>query len=156
MQFTPQTDQQIEAEDKQRLEERLLPEGEYNCTVGEADPHVGKTSGKESIKIGMKVFRPDGEHILVWDYLTPNFMKKWKHAAETFGLHAELKAGNIEASMFDGRSGKVYLTQEDQGKYGLQNRVDDYVVQKGQKIEDDPIQPDNTSMETKEEDEIPF
>lgn len=151
MQFNPQTDQQIEAEDKKRQEERLLPEGTYNCTIGEAEKYIGKTSGKESIKIGMKVFKPDGDHILVWDYLTPKFMKKWKHAAETFGLQAEYLAGKIEPYMFENKSGKVDLIQEDQGKYGLQNRVDDYHVAKGQKIED--YEANGAPIE---DDDIPF
>ena len=154
MQFTPQTDEEIKAEDRKREEDILLPEGEYNCTIGEAEKHMSK-AGKESIKIGMKVFREDGEHVLCWDYLTPNFMKKWKHAAETFGLHAEFKAGHIEASMFDGKSGKVKVTQEDQGKYGIQNRIDDYVVVKGQKIEDFNGEANKAPIDELE-DNIPF
>lgn len=160
MQFNPQTDQQIQKEEEERLKNMLLPEGVYNCEIGEAELHVGKTSGKESIKLGMKVFKPDGEHILVWDYLTPNFPKKWKHAAEAFGLHREYSSGNIEPRMFEYKTGKVKLTiNENKGtKYPPRNEVDDYHVPEGQKIEDRPqdAMQQQAPATNIDDDDIPF
>ena len=161
MQFNPQTETEIEEEDRKRKEEMLLPAGQYPCEIGEAEIHTSRKSGKESIKIGMKVFKPDGNHILVWDYLTPNFKKKWKHAAECFGLQADYAAGKIEPYMFENKTGVVILEVDmNEGtKYDPQNRVEDYVVPAGQRIEDyssAKAAPAETKAPVEDDDEIPF
>lgn len=156
MQFTPQTEEELD-------KEGLFEKGEYPFEVQKA---TDKTSagGNEMIEVVQKIFKDDGSQNLVYDYLSASFMKhKLKHFCEATGLQTEYKNGEVKAHMLEGKTGKSLVdfepasTNKETGKsYKAKNTITDYVVPEGQKIEDDPIKDDKVDMDDKDEDEIPF
>lgn len=145
MNFTPKTDEQINSDG-------LLPKGVYDFTIISSEDYVGKSSGKESIKIKLNVFGNDGKDYHVYDYLTPNFAKKFKHACVGLGMADKYEFGSIMASDFQGRSGKVEIDIEpSKGDYPARNKVVDFIVDKSFKA------PEGLgATKTADGDEIPF
>lgn len=107
----------------------LLPEGEYDFDTVGADEAVSKSSGKEMIKLTLKVYAPDGNTTLVYDYLLAALEYKIKHFCDTAGLQTEYQLGILTADMCLNKSGKVKLViQKDKtGQYEDKNVVKDYV-----------------------------
>lgn len=127
MEFTPKTEAEIN-------EERLLPEGIYDFEVQAAEHTVSKSSGKEMIKIALRVWGDSGGTNLVNDYLMGGGMLyKLLHFCSATGLMAHYEAGTLCADDCIGHCGKVALKLEPAGQYPAKNSVKDYVVDKGEK-----------------------
>jgi hypothetical protein len=143
--FTAKTEKELQ-------EELVIPEGEYNIEVLDANDKTSK-AGNEMIELGLKVFKDDGSHILVTDYLMEKILYKLKHACECFGLQKEYKNESVVANDFIGKTGKakIVIQVDKEGKYPDKNGVKDYVVKDGQKIEDY-----EANGEPLESDDIPF
>lgn len=152
MKFQPKTDKEI-------AEEKLLPEGIYDFTISNSEHYVSKSSGKESIKILVRVFKPDGNFMLVDAYLSPNYIKLLKHACDACGLSVAYEMGELNAEDFIGKSGKLKLKiQKDKtGDYSDKNVIDDFVVDKDKATAPKPM-PVSKSVKAAEviDDEIPW
>ena len=124
MKFQPKSDKEI-------AEERLLPAGEYGFEISGG---VEKTSkaGNEMIELTVRVFKEDGNFLLVTDYLMESMMYKLSHAAKACGLESKYNAGSLQGEDFVGKTGKLKLKiQSDKnGQYPDKNVIADYIVPK--------------------------
>lgn len=120
MQFQSKTEQQIQ-------EENLIPAGEYDFTVQKAEEKKSKSSGADMIVIDMDIYVGDRARPLK-DYLMESMAYKLRHFCYGVGLGAKYDAGTLTAQDCIGKSGKVKIVQKQNGDYGLQNNVKDYVV----------------------------
>lgn len=124
MRFTPQTDEQIAAEEAKR---QPLPPGVYDCEVKEAEDAVSK-AGNDMIALVLRVYAPDGSYRTVRDWLVSTMAGKVKRAAYAFGLDRAYDGGNLGAHDFEGRPGrvKVRIERDATGQYPPKNVVADY------------------------------
>ena len=124
MEFTPKTEAEMN-------EDRLLPDGVYDFETQAAEDTVSKSSGKEMIKVTLRVWGDNGGTNLVNDYLMGGGMLyKLLHFCSATGLMANYEAGTLCAEDCAGRCGKVSLKVEPAGQYPSKNAVKDYVVDK--------------------------
>lgn len=129
MEFTPKSESEIN-------EERLFPDGVYDFEVQTAEDTVSKKSGKDMIKIALRVWGDNGGTNLITDYLMGGGMLyKLLHFCSATGLMAHYEAGTLCADDCVGRCGKVSLKVEPAGQYPAKNTVKDYVVDKGDKAD---------------------
>lgn len=119
MQFASKTEQQIQ-------EESLIPAGEYDFTVQEAVEKKSK-AGNDMIQIDMDVYVGDRSRPMK-DWLMESMAYKLRHFCYGVGLSAKYDAGTLTAQDCVGKSGKVKIVQKQNGDYGLQNNVKDYIV----------------------------
>lgn len=145
MKFKPKTEAEI-------AEAGLWPKGDYAFEILEAEDTTSKSSGKEMIKMKVKVFNETGSSQNIFDYLLPDSMEyKLRHLAEACDLLAEYESGNLEAYTLVGKTGyaKVGVSKEDPtGQYPKKNQISDYLVDK-------PLSK-STLKEVLKDDEIPF
>lgn len=125
MRFTPKTEQEIQ-------EERLLPEGDYSFEVTQAVEYRSK-AGNDMMKVMLKVFKPDGKHIMITDYLGEAMLYKLKHFFDATGLQELYEAGEVptndlgEYEDLAGASGMLKLVIRKSDDYPDQNSVKDYI-----------------------------
>jgi len=121
MRFTPKSQKELD-------EERLLPDGQYGFVISDAK---NKTSaaGNEMIELTVRVFKPDGNFILISDYLMEKMLYKLLHCCEVCGLTKEYEAGELDPNLFVGKEGYVKIkTQKDKtGAYPDKNVIADYI-----------------------------
>jgi hypothetical protein len=124
MRFAPKSQKQID-------EDRLLPEAEYPFQVSGGEDKVSK-SGNEMIKLTVRVFKPDGNFILVDDYLLESIAYKLRHAAEACDLTPAYESGQLAGEMFIGKTGslKLKIQKDKNAVYPDKNVIGDYVVPK--------------------------
>jgi len=124
MKFTPKSEKEI-------AEEKLLPEGTYPFEISKGEDKVSK-SGNEMIELLVRVFKPDGNFLLVSDYLLESMAYKLRHAAEACGLLHEYESGTLLGSNFIGKTGelKLGIQKDKNGTYPDKNVVKDYIVPK--------------------------
>lgn len=160
MRFTPKTQEELDFEN-------LLPKGEYDFEVVKAEDAVSKTSGKEMIKVNLKVFHGEGFQF-VTDYLMEAMAYKLHHFFETVGMIDAYNAGSVQAADLVGTCGKARIdieperTVEKNGvstTFAAKNTVKDYVSKAAKKAEKDAAKPDfikkaEDDLEGKED--IPF
>lgn len=101
MKFTPKSDKEL-------AEERLLPEGEYGFEISGAVDKVSK-AGNDMIELTVRVFKDDGNFLLVTDYLMEAILYKVAHACKACGLYDRYENGNLEADDFVGKTGQLKL-----------------------------------------------
>lgn len=146
MKFTPKTKEELS---------NLLPDGTYPFQISGAQEKVSK-SGNEMIELTVRVFKPDGEFVIMTDYIMEKVAYKLRHASEACGLLHEYESGILVDQNFIGKEGYLKLkTQKDpNGVYADKNVVSDYVVKK------DGTAPVRVKKEEKtaeiNPDEIPF
>jgi hypothetical protein len=119
MQFQSKTEQQIQ-------EENLIPVGDYDFTVQKAEEKKSK-AGNDMIVIDMDIYVGDKARPFK-DYLMESMAYKLRHFCYAVGLGAKYDAGTLTAQDCIGKSGKVKMAQKQNGDYGLQNNVKDYIV----------------------------
>lgn len=148
MRFTPKTEKQLK-------EERLLPEGDYPFQISEAESAVSK-KGNSMIKIGVRVFKPDGQFIMVTDYLMEAMLYKLLHCCQACGLEENYNQGMLEPDMFIGKTGMLKLKVDpEKDGYPAKNSIKDYIKDAGKvELPKDDLQKllDNDI----DEDSIPF
>lgn len=150
MRFEPKTRQQIEDEEKKRLEESLLPKGTYDFEVFRAEDKIS-SKGNDMIAIDIRVFAPDGSMPFVKDWLLEVMAFKLRHFCETTGLIGKYDDGSLCAEDCLRASGKVQLDIEKaKGNYGPKNVVKDY----GAGPESDQMPKEKAVSE--EDDDLPF
>lgn len=116
--YTPKTDDQLQSES-------LLPAGDYDFEVLEADERISK-SNNPMLQLKLKIFGDDSTpHI--FDYIVPssNFgERKLKAFARSVGLEAEYESGNLTADICINTAGKATIgVQDASGGYDAKNVV---------------------------------
>jgi len=129
----------------------LLPPGDYDFEVLDAEHAVSKKTGAPMIKLKLGVYRPNGSQQFVWDYLVAAMEAKLRHFCDTTGLLPKYQAGTLAPHDCTGRSGKCKLViREDKtGQYDPKNEVRDYICRPAKPIT--PSTPTDAS-----EDDVPF
>jgi len=144
MKFVPKTEKQI-------AEAGLWEKGKYPFEILEATDEVSKNSGKEMIKLKVKIFKDSGASQNIFDYLLPDTMEyKLRHIAEVCGILADYEKGGLEAYQFIGKTGycKIGISKDKSGAYPDKNSISDYVV-------DGKADP-KTVAEALNDDSVPF
>ncbi len=138
---------------EQLLEESLLPAGEYSFQISAAEPAVSK-SGNDMIVLTVRVFKPDGNFILITDYLLEAMQFKLVHACEACGLYDKYLTGEIHPGDFIGKTGVLKLGVQKSDDYPDRNTIKDYVAEKKADILKDALS--NLIDGDDDSDEIPF
>jgi len=126
MRFQPKTDAQIEEERAKAL--GVWPIGVYDFEVSGAVDEIS-SKGNEMITLTLFVYNRDGERKTIKDYLLESIAYKLRHAAASCGLTAQYDRGELQATDFNGRSGRLRLGIEKDtsgGGYPDKNKVQDY------------------------------
>lgn len=117
--------------EKELAEANLYQPGIYDYEVLNAEDRVSKTSQKEMVWIKLKVFNNEGNFIFVDDYMVDGTMEhKIRHLCDASGMLKNYEAGEIDPSLFIGKSGrvKIGIAKDKTGQYPDKNSVVDYVV----------------------------
>jgi hypothetical protein len=155
---TPKTDKQLK-------EEMLIPIGEYDFTVADAEEKES-AKGNPMIALKLTIHMPSGGERTVRDWLmtsSPSMEYKLRHFCQAIGMGAEYGSGEIHAEDMAHRGGRVIINQKDDEKYGVQNGVKDYVVPEESDAAPAPrptqppiVRPVSQAKMVMDESEIPF
>lgn len=122
--FNPKTEKEIQ-------ELNLLKEGIYNFEVIKAEHSPSQKTGKDQIKLTLKVFGPDKVYIIS-DWLNESMLYKLKHFCDTQGLSENYNMGSLEPHDCENKQGKVKIIIQQERTVGdrtypTQNSVRDYI-----------------------------
>lgn len=123
MRVTPKTEQEI-------TEENLLPDGIYDFQILSAEDYVSQNSGKEMIKLAVRVYNEHGDaHCVIYDYLMDAVAYKLRHCAEVCELLKEYESGYIPPEKMVNKCGrvKIYTQKDKNGQYPDKNAIRDYI-----------------------------
>jgi hypothetical protein len=118
MQFAPKTEEELNP---------VFPFGIYEAEVFKAEDTVSKKSGKDMIKLTLKVYGPGEQTVIVNDYLMEAMGKKLRGFCEVAGILDIYESGMLQASDCFGRSVNVKLKVEQQDGFDPKNAVVDYL-----------------------------
>ena len=105
-----------------------IPKGEYDFEILDASDEKS-SRGNDMIKINLAIWQGDKVLCRVFDYLLPAMEAKLRHACDTCGLLDRYQSGNLSASDFIGRTGKVKIKIiKATEQYPAKNAVEDYVL----------------------------
>jgi hypothetical protein len=128
MQFTPKSDSEIEAAEKERKERWVWPINQnYDFTILGAVEKTGDYG--EYIDLEAKLYHPNGE----WNQTLRDFVgsesPRLKTLCYAVGLGERYEAGEINAYDFNNKSGKCKLIvkRDKSGVYHDKNKISDYV-----------------------------
>jgi hypothetical protein len=119
MRFTPKSEKEIN-------EEKLLPEGDYPFEISGAENATSK-KGNPMIKITVRVYKPNGQFILVTDYLMEAMLYKLLHCCQACGLEDQYNKGALDPEMFIGKTGMLKLKIDPESDYPAKNSIKDYI-----------------------------
>ena len=123
MRFEPKSEKDI-------AEGGLLPLGNYDFEVQEAEEKVSKT-GNDMIELKMRVYDNEGQGRTIFDYLvsTDGGAYKIRHFAYAVGLGESYERGELQASNLHGCTGKakVFIKKDKSGQYPDRNAIADYL-----------------------------
>jgi hypothetical protein len=112
----------------------LIEPGVYNFEVMKATDELSKSSGKEMIKLMLRMWDKNGSERIVFDYLLDSMPHKLKHFTDCTGLADKYTFGAMSAEDCIGRTGKLELViqkgkqrPDGSGMYNDSNSVKDYV-----------------------------
>lgn len=150
VQFTPKTDEELAAEG-------LLPKGEYDFEVKEAEETTSK-AGNDMIKVRLSVMDDEGSPHTVWDYLLESMGYKLKSFADAVGMSNDYSSGNLSASEMEGRAGRVKIDIDpEKNGYPAKNVVKSYIKAAGHSAARAPGGGARAKMPARDlDDEIPF
>jgi hypothetical protein len=123
VQTTPRTD----AEAKRLAKGGSLPPGHYDGEITQAVETTSKR-GNPMIEATIMIQDAEGQKRAITDYLldTPLGALKLLHAVEAVGAGARYRAGEIEASDFEGRTVRVKIIVAKQKGFRDTVKVEDY------------------------------
>jgi hypothetical protein len=151
MQFQPRTVEEITKEKREFAAQSLLPKGWYDFEVMDAQEAVSKRSGKDMIKLKLRVFNPNGGEKHVYDYLIETAPTHLFDFCESVGLENEYHQGTLTAADCKGRAGKVQIAIDDKDKnYDPKNVAKNYASPQAL------IKTPAASAAEPDDDEIPF
>ena len=128
MQFNPITEEEAK---EASLPGYLLKPGECDFEVRKGEYHYkpdGKGGTKQSIRLTMQVWDANGKEAQVFDYITPAFAHKFRHACYAVGLGHDYERGEVEPEQFEGKGGRLIIRTKQDAGYEPKNDVLDYVV----------------------------
>lgn len=145
MRFTPKSEKEI-------AEEGLLPDGEYDFEIANAEEATSK-AGNPMITLRLRVFGPDGEPHPVRDWILDDNHRKLRGLCEAVGLLARYEDGEVSDADLMGCTGraKVVIRKDKNGQYPDQNGVAYYI-----KSADQHAAPAPTRKREMVDDDIPF
>lgn len=150
MQFQPRSTEEIEKEKREFAAQNLLPKGWYDFEVMDAQEAVSKKSGKDMIKLKLRVFGPGGQEKHVYDYLIETAPTHLFDFCEAVGLENSYHAGTLTAEECKKRAARVQIAIDDKDKdYAPKNVAKNYAAAGSQ-----PQAAPKTADE--DDDEIPF
>ena len=127
---------------------RCWKAGEYQGHIEDCEYGQSK-NGNDMATVKVRVY--DGDRSIVvrdWIVNHPDMLWKLKHLASACGREAEFKAGEFEPHYAVNEPMTVVLSEDDDPKYGEQNRVSDYKPKASgavtPKARDKPSVPDST------------
>ena len=128
MKFTPKSEEQMQREEQEAKNRFLWQPQECDFEILEAEDYTS-SAGKQSIKCNIKIYNDEGRDQRVYVYLTPNYMRLFKSACDACGLTEQYEAGEIEADMFEGKSGrcKIKIDKSKDPQYADKNAIDIFV-----------------------------
>lgn len=130
-------------------------QGVYHFDVNDATNQTSK-AGAPMIVVDISVFNDQGERKFLKDYLVAAMEFKLRHICETCGILDRYESGNLDASDFIGRSGRVKLGVEPKtDKYPAKNVVRDYDVDKSKRLSPSTALP-NAPADHPANQDIPF
>lgn len=129
--FTPKSEEELSS---------LLAEGDAGFEVIESEYKLSQKSGKPMFVLTLRVWDSNGEEGIIIDFITLDetskfVMRKLKHLCEATGMKQLYECGEIEASCFKDKSGKLRLgiqkdnTDKNGNPTAPRNCVWDYLVQ---------------------------
>jgi len=143
MKFKPQTE-----EEALSSERRPLPAGIYDAEVLEVVETRSK-AGNDMLKLKLGVFRPQGGHDWVYDYITDTSYRLGQ-LMSACGMSEQYLKGEVDADEIQGKCFKVTLKVDPaRGEYSARNSVGRYGLATPK-----PTTPAEASTEA--EDDIPF
>lgn len=150
MTVTPKTEKQL-------MEERNFPEGEYPFEVVLAKDGISKRSGNEMIHLKLKCFTQDGRQFFVDDYLMDSMGFKLRHFCEEVGLLEKYEAGQLKDYDCDKKEGtvQIIIQKSKESQYPDKNSVKDYGVAKKKVKEEKPAAP-TPEPDPEVSDDVPF
>lgn len=106
----------------------LLPEGEYDFLVENAEDKVSK-SGNDMIKLNLAIWDNQNIKHVVFDYLLAQLMYKVKHFADATGLQDKYESGGYLASDCLNKTGrcKIVIQEDNNSSYPPKNVIKDYM-----------------------------
>ena len=142
--------------EEQIAESGLLPDGVYDFTIVQVTEGQSK-SGNDMFTLKLHVFPPDGEPIVLLDWVLAAFPKKFKHLHDACGLLDLYGKGDTKPGDLEGKSGKLLLGKgkpytDANGIERVNNSVIDYVKRDNTETYKNAA----TKAATDLDDEIPF
>jgi len=133
----------------------LLPDGVYPFRVRSAAWHVNQSNGNRSMKLDLYIEHKGRSHI-IFCYLTPKFMKIFKHFHDTTGLECHYEAKSLTPELATNKTGRVHIytdIPEVGSKYDPKNAVKDF-IKPGVEIKTKSVE--ESKNEVSFNDDIPF
>ena len=120
MKFKPQSEEEAAS-----AERRPLPAGIYDAEVLEVVETRSK-AGNDMLKIKLGVFRPQGGHDWIYDYITDTSYRLGQ-LMSACGLSEQYQKGEVHPDELEGKSFKVTLKIDPaRGEYSERNSVGRY------------------------------
>lgn len=120
MKFKPQSEEEAAA-----AERKTLPAGTYDAEVLEVIETRSK-AGNDMLKIKLGVFRPQGGHDWVYDYITDTSYRL-AQLMTACGMNEQYKKGEVDADEIQGKCFQVTLKVDPaRGDYSERNSVGRY------------------------------
>lgn len=120
MKFKPQPERETASPSR-----KTLPAGIYDAEVLEV-VETRSNAGNDMIKIKLGVFRPQGGHDWVYDYIT-NTSYRLAQLMTACGMSAQYQKGEVEADEIQGKCFKVTLKVDPaRGDFAERNSVGRY------------------------------
>ena len=119
--FAPQTEEEL-------LD--LMPDGEYEFYVKEANRHINPRNGNTSIKLNLGIIDHHGREKELVCYLSINYIFLLKHFCDATGLEEVYKTGKLDIGHCLKQSGKCVVGREEPApgtRFRTKNVILDFV-----------------------------
>jgi hypothetical protein len=145
MNFTPKTENEVK---------NTLSEGIYDVEVMVATDKLSK-AGNDMIEMKLGIWEGEKIRCYLFDYLIEVMPAKLRHACDAFGILDKYQSGQLNATAFEGRTGKakIGIQKSTDDAYPDKNVVKDYVCRKAPSIKGDVK---NEEIPPHTDDDLPF
>jgi len=126
MKFIPKTEAELKAE-------KVLPKGEYDIEIVGCEEQVSKKSGKDMLKLTLKVHGPE-KAVLANDYIVCDQQDKLHNLCSSIGIVDKYAKGEVGPSELANQWAYAKVDVESSDQYGDKNVIKKYVVKKLDKI----------------------